>query len=108
MENQRLIIELISEDIRNNKLIVGLNNLGMDASEYASGLSVTILQLMGFTDTERTDNLYEQYDTKLSAVTPDNADFKTEELNALALEIYIDLLAEKKVLERPKREIVQQ
>jgi hypothetical protein len=43
---KNLVISLIKDDLVNNKLVSGLNNLGLSASDFHLGLSDTILTLM--------------------------------------------------------------
>lgn len=48
MENNRsLILSLIKEDLRCNKLVLSLSGLGLDAGKYHTELSIVIFNLMG-------------------------------------------------------------
>lgn len=47
MENNRsIVISLIKEDLRCNKLVLGLSDLGLDAGKYHTELSAVVFQLM--------------------------------------------------------------
>jgi len=59
MNNQKLAIHLIQEQIRNQVLILALEKLGFDCTTYTLNISEKILTLMGFRN--RSDNLYQQY-----------------------------------------------
>ena|SRR5680860_827823 len=59
MDNQKLAIHLIAEQIRNHVLIVSLENLGFDCSTYTLNISENILTLVGFKN--KTDGLYQRY-----------------------------------------------
>lgn len=61
MVNKELIISLIKDDLRNTKLVNGLNKIGLKADDYYLNLSDTIFQLMGFEDNSQTDALIEFY-----------------------------------------------
>lgn len=59
MNNQKLAIHLIQEQIRNQVLILALEKLGFDCTIYTLNISEVILTLVGFTS--KTDKLYQQY-----------------------------------------------
>ena len=59
MDNQKLAIHLIGEQIRNQVLIFSLENLGFDCSIYTLNISENILTLVGFNN--KTDGLYQRY-----------------------------------------------
>jgi hypothetical protein len=47
MQNNRsIVISLIKEDLRCNKLVLGLSDLGLDAGKYHTELSAVVFQLM--------------------------------------------------------------
>jgi hypothetical protein len=54
-----LAIHLIREQIRNQVLILTLENLGFDCTCYTMNISEVILSLVGFED--KTDQLYQRY-----------------------------------------------
>lgn len=59
MDNQKLVIHLIGEQIRNQVLILSLENLGFDCSIYTLNISESILMLVEFKN--KTDGLYQRY-----------------------------------------------
>jgi len=59
MNNQQLAIYLIQEQIRNQVLIIALENLGFDCSSYTLNISEIILSLIGIN--EKPDSLYQHY-----------------------------------------------
>ena len=64
MENKELILSLIKSDIINNKLLTGLEAMGLDAiSNYMLDLDDRIFELIGFDITERNrrDEVFEKY-----------------------------------------------
>lgn len=46
IETKRLVITLIKEDLRCNKLVLGLSGLGLEAGRYHTELSTVIFQLL--------------------------------------------------------------
>jgi hypothetical protein len=109
MKIKELIIHLIREELRNQRLMRTLEEVGCDSSFFTLNISQVILELAGFT--ERTDQLYEWYfgllEKSLSETTFDNLD---EMLEKWSLSIYIELLEKKlkdsNVLLREDREVV--
>ena len=84
MVNKELIISLIKDDLRNTKLVNGLNKIGLKADDYYLHLSDTIFELMGFEDTPQTETLiefYYEYSRKI------------EEINIIECSTQIDDLA---------------
>src|SRR4051812_42661974 len=95
MNDKALILSLIKDDIINSKLVIGLNGLGLDATNYFLHLSETIFRLMGFEDNEHNDEIYEKYLelTKTAAVTCISESHQS--LDNLALNIYTTLVNSK-------------
>jgi phosphatidylinositol kinase/protein kinase (PI-3 family) len=92
MENKQLICSLIKDDLTNSRLVNGLNQLGLDSSEYFLHLSETIFQRIGFENSHHTDEVYAHYmdlTRKANALLPKAND---EALGYLAEEIYQQLL----------------
>jgi hypothetical protein len=95
MNNQDLILTLIKSDMRNQKLINGLDQAGVLAEDFYTDLSTAILQLIGFEDSERTDDLYEYYDQMMDKLLDlEVNDFLDKQKN-LALQFYNELLMER-------------
>jgi len=59
MNNSELAIYLISEQIRNQVLMISLENLGFDCTTYTLNISEAILALVEFE--QKTDKLYQRY-----------------------------------------------
>ena len=91
MRKKKLIISLIKDDLICNKLIEGLNALGLNASDYYLNLSDTIFKLMKFSNSKGEEKIYEQYLKMTKRVKHiDIADTRTH-LDNLAHEIYTEL-----------------
>ena len=91
-----LILSLIKDDLINNKLINGLNTLGLSAGDYHLHLSETIMNLIGL-DTEN-DAIHDLYfNLTQQSETLDLTDITNREkqLTRLATEIYSELLKQK-------------
>lgn len=59
--HKKLVISLIREDLVHQRLLSGLNALGLHADDYSLNLSELIFALMGYTAGEVPDRLYNQY-----------------------------------------------
>lgn len=92
----QLILSLIKDDLINNKLINGLNTLGLSAGDYHLHLSETILNLIGL-DTENDAILNLYFNLTQQSETLDLTDITNREkqLTRLATEIYSELLKQK-------------
>lgn len=58
MDNKKLTIHLIAEQIKNQMLILALENLGFDCSMYTLNISEVILSCFGF---KMTDDIFQRY-----------------------------------------------
>ncbi len=97
-QNTELILALLKADLINNRLICGLQNAGLIAGDFYLDLSLTVFQLMGFTDRdEELNKLYIHTLDRLVQAEPGN--FHSQK-NSLAIELYAELLAEKKFREK--------
>jgi hypothetical protein len=95
-QNTSLVLSLIKDDLINNKLINGLNTLGLSAGDYHLHLSETILNLIGLdTENDAINNLY--FNLTQQSETLDLTDITNREkqLIQLATEIYSELLKQK-------------
>lgn len=52
VSNERLILTLLREDLRSNKLLLGLEQLGVDAERYTLDVSDLVFELMGCSESE--------------------------------------------------------
>jgi hypothetical protein len=59
MKTKQLIIHLVGEQIRNQVLILALEKLGFDCTNYTLNISEVVLKLAGFNITA--DSLYQRY-----------------------------------------------
>ena len=90
-----LILSLIKDDLINSKLVNSLNDIGLNADDYLLNLSSTIFKLMGFAETRESEKVFEHYlDLTNKAKQLDIAKSR-ERFDALALEIYAELLLRK-------------
>jgi hypothetical protein len=96
-----LILKLIKEDMRATKLVLGLEHTGLSAYPFFTDLSRIVFLFMGFTEEdceqEELQTLYENFMDKTTQL--DASDFPGV-LNELAFDLYIELLAEKKIRDR--------
>ncbi|MFD1001935.1 hypothetical protein ACFQ21_21600 [Ohtaekwangia kribbensis] len=92
MQDKNLIISLIKDDLTNNKLVSGLNNLGLNASDYHLQLSETILTMMGLdTEDDSIHDLYFQLTQQSESLDLSNIGTREQQLNAMAQSIYSEL-----------------
>lgn len=88
-----LAISLIANDLINSRLVYGLRALDIDAEIYSLFLEIPILELIGFSGDERTEELHDLY-AELVRKTAHNiktgaGDYKAME--KLAIGIYEDM-----------------
>ncbi|QMU30503.1 hypothetical protein [Adhaeribacter radiodurans] len=81
-----LIIRLLKEDLKSNKLLLGLNQLGIVAEHYHSDLGSIILILMNLPESD--DNLYAFYQNQLTSFTSLETSIFFNQLDALAQKFY--------------------
>ena len=91
-----LIVPLLKEELKNQKLTGGLAELGILAEAYHSNLAGVILTLMGFDlSSEAGEELYAFYDERLTALATLEISLFQEQLDALAKGFYQELQARK-------------
>ncbi len=78
--------------MRNVKLIYGLEQAGALVEHFYTDLSTVILTLMGFEEKDRTDALYDFYDTTMHAVIDVPIGEFTQQLHVLVEVFYAKLL----------------
>ena len=78
MDNQKLAIHLIGEQIKNQVLMTALENLGFDCSTYTLNISEIILSLIGFD--EKSDSLYQQYFEMIENALKDISYYNMDEM----------------------------
>ena len=91
MHNKKLIISLIKDDLVNSKLVLGLNELGLNASDYFLNLSETIFKLMKFSNSKAEEKVYEHYLELTKRAKHIDITESRNNLNGLAYEIYTEL-----------------
>jgi hypothetical protein len=95
-QTNELILSLIKDDLINNKLINGLNTLGLSAGDYHLHLSETILNLIGLdTENDAILNLYFNLTQQSESLDLSDITNRDKELNKLAESIYSILLKQK-------------
>lgn len=92
MQDKNLIISLIKDDLTNNKLVSGLNNLGLSAGDYHLQLSETILTMIGLdTEDDSIHDLYFQLTQQSESLDLSNISTREQQLNSMAQSIYSEL-----------------
>jgi hypothetical protein len=97
MQDKNLIIQLIQNDLKNAKLTLGLNKLGLDASNYYLNLKELLFELLCFEKNEQEEKLFEAYISYAEKVQAIDVIQHPEKLMELATEIYNWLMAEQEV-----------
>jgi hypothetical protein len=91
-QKEKLVISLIKDDLINLKLIYGLYDLGVDATEYYIHASDTVFELLGLNELPLTDTLCEYYIELTEKVKSIHIPNERLLLEKLAIEIYKKLL----------------
>ena len=91
--NRTIILSLIKEDLRCNKLVLSLTGLGLDAGKYHTELSSVIFNLMGLDHSN--DQLAGLYFDCIDKATEIEDVEDQKLLQIMAEEIYERLLNEK-------------
>lgn len=90
IETKSLVITLIKEDLRCNKLVLGLSGLGLEAGRYHTELSTVIFQLLELD--HNNDQLLQLYFDCLDKASTINDVEDGNQLLAMAEEVYEQLL----------------
>lgn len=90
MDNQKLAIHLIGEQIRNMILITALENVGFDCSIYTLNISEIILSLIGFD--EKPDSLYQWYFEMIENAIKETTYYNLDEMMKKWSEVIYDAL----------------
>ncbi len=94
MLNKNLITQIIQNDLKNTKLTLGLNKLGLDASNYYLNLKELLFELLYFEKNEQEEKLFEAYLRYSGKVQTMDIIKHPEKLAELADEIYNWLMKE--------------
>ena len=102
-KQKALVVGLIKDGLINQKLVNGLNSLGLNASNYSISIGDTIFALMGFKNNDMNDLIFENVYLAISEKVK-YIDFSDsmEELEKLSEEIYTELLFAKEICEIKK------
>jgi hypothetical protein len=102
MINRKEILTLLLADMRNRKLILGLEAAGLNPADFYTGLTDLILQKMGF-DPNRDEHLSEWYEQTLENIIDKELPYFMNHQRELALTMYELLLAKKDTIEPLKK-----
>jgi hypothetical protein len=92
---KKLILDLIKADMKNTRLIIGLEQAGMVVDDFYTELDALIFQLMEFEEEEKDDDLFEfYYNSKYELINIDIKLFQ-EQVFSLSVILYEELLKEK-------------
>jgi hypothetical protein len=92
MDKRRQVLTLIENEIINSKLILTLQNIGIEAGGYFTDTSQVVFVLIGIRKEKRTEELYKKYFDLLKQVQYLDLQIKGEK-SRLALKIYGLLIA---------------
>ncbi|MBA4239585.1 MAG: hypothetical protein C0448_02575 [Sphingobacteriaceae bacterium] len=95
MNKKKLVLSLIKDDLIHAKLIYGLNEVGLNASNYFLHLSDTIFDLLGYEDNEETERIFRQYIKLSKSALFLDITKSHKALDNLVLKIYRELSAQK-------------
>lgn len=98
-ESKSLIIRLIKEDLKNYRLVKGLNALGLTSSEYLLDIAYVVFRLMGFEEGQIDDDLNQLYVMLTNNLEIDELG-DSDLLEQFSANIFAELLAEKKIRDR--------
>lgn len=97
LDEKKIVVSLIKDDLINTKLINGLNKLGMNADDYLINVSSTIFKILDIGDDRAGEDIFEWYMDSLKKVDPIDIRENHTALDSLALEIYLELLLEREI-----------
>jgi hypothetical protein len=84
---------LIKEDLKSNRLLNSLSNIGFDESNHKSSFGTMVLAILGFE--QQPDELYEFYYRMLDHYSEKVGD-DNKKLVKAAFNLYVDLIIEKR------------
>jgi hypothetical protein len=94
IKTEKLILSLIKDDLINTNLIFNLRKIGLHSDCYYLNLSSTIFDLMGFTNSEETDEVFHRYVEMTEEAAKIDITETNKMLEKFALQIYRKLEAE--------------
>ncbi|MES2780515.1 MAG: hypothetical protein V4651_11515 [Bacteroidota bacterium] len=93
MNTQNLIISLIKDDLIHIKLVLGLNEMGLNAGDYFLNLSSTVFKLIGFEDNAKTEEVFERYMELTQRTRFIDISQSHKPIEDLAMVIYTEMLS---------------
>lgn len=97
-KEKELILSLIKDDLVNSRLLLGLDSLGLRATDYCLHISDTIFSLMGFPENNHSERFFELYLELTKKARFLNISQSQNQLEELAQEIYAELVAHRSTL----------
>lgn len=96
MDQKKLILSLIKDDLIHLKILYSLEKLGFYSDCYCLHLSSTVFELMGYKSSKKSDKMFNKY-LKLSekVLLVDITD-SNRQMEKLALEIYEEVSIKRK------------
>lgn len=88
---KHLIILLIKDDLIHTKLMNGLEAIGLITIDYHIALSATLFDLLGFSSSEYSDEVFQFYLAEREKVNRIDIRKKRNSIDKLAVVIYEDL-----------------
>jgi len=94
IEKKELIISLIQDDLKNIRLVAGLEALGLDSANYYLNLSQTFFTLLDFEDNKQNEKIYKAYSEYSKKVLDIDINEHPKRLNKMAVDVYLWLKKE--------------
>lgn len=94
--NKDLILSLIKAEMKSYKLIRCLDNAGALVEDFYADLDWSIMDLVGFEDEKDRERLFKVYDQFMEQLEEMPVRDFVQDLNDLAMQLYIALLNKKK------------
>lgn len=89
------IIALIKAEMKNRKLLLGLDNAGVQTEDFHTDLGLIILKLIGFRDVEKNDDLYDYYEYVMNGFITGEVKSFLKMQDLISEEMYKKLLLQK-------------
>lgn len=100
MTTKQTILLLLQADMRNSKLLLGLEKAGLQADDFHTGLDLIVLEFLGFPQIKNRDAFYDfYYQRQESLIEGLTVSTFREQQKALAEILYQELLLYKQKLE---------
>lgn len=96
INDKKLILSLIKDDLIHTKLVNGLFEIGLNADSFFLHLTDTIFKLMGYEDNEESEVILERYMELAKRASFIDSTQSNKPLDDLALQIYIELASRKR------------